>query len=278
MAKKEEQPINLPVNKKRIHFILPGGGVNGAFQAGFLYRLLKDCHQYIEVSRIDGISVGALNGVGILLEDPEFLRNIWYSIEHRNHIFDSHPTNRIAWEKGSLYDSNGLREIISVYKDFVRKEELNKYQCVVHNSNTNDYEYINGGHVNIWDYVVASASPPIISPYSKINECFYTDGGVDLVYPIDFVTEEDNSQPEMKLVVGYYEEKRYYLFKIYKKLKKSIEINIRKARELVSKGKIDVVINPCRFNIIDFRREIIDKGFKMGEEAAVKFYLEHIIV
>jgi predicted acylesterase/phospholipase RssA len=47
--------------KKHIHFILPGGGVNGAFQAGFIYRLMTDCSQYIEIDRIDGISVGALN-------------------------------------------------------------------------------------------------------------------------------------------------------------------------------------------------------------------------
>ena len=31
---------NEPIEKKRIHFILPGGGVNGSFQAGFLYRLM----------------------------------------------------------------------------------------------------------------------------------------------------------------------------------------------------------------------------------------------
>jgi len=274
MAIREFKNITHAISKKKIHFILPGGGVNGCFQAGFIYRLLKDCSQHIEISRIDGISVGALNGIGILLENPEFLRNIWYSIEHRNHIFDSHPTNRVAWEKGSLYDSNGLKEIIQIYKDFVNLDDLKKYHCVVHNSNTNDCEYINGGHVNIWDYVVASASPPVISPYSKINDCYYTDGGVDLVYPIDYI--EYNS--DIRLVIGYYEEKRYYLFKLYKKIKKSIGDNMRKARELVSGKKLTTIMNPCRFNIIDFRRETIDKGFKMGEEAAIKFYLEHIIV
>ena len=33
--------------KKKIHFILPGGGVTGCFQAGFLYRLFKDYKDYI---------------------------------------------------------------------------------------------------------------------------------------------------------------------------------------------------------------------------------------
>lgn len=274
MAIKEIVNLTHTLNKKKIHFILPGGGVNGSFQAGFLYRLLKDCSHLIEITRIDGISVGALNGLGILLENPEFLKNIWYSIEHRSNIFDSHPTNRVAWEKGSLYDSNGLREIIDIYKDFVNLEELKKYHCVVHNVTNKDYEYINGGHCNIWDYVVASASPPIISPYSKINNCKYTDGGVDLVYPVDYL----ETDADIQLCVGYYEEKRYYMFKLYKKLKKSIELNMRKARELVNNKKLMTIINPCRFNIIDFRRETIDEGFKMGEEAAVRFYLENIIV
>jgi predicted patatin/cPLA2 family phospholipase len=251
------QPLNIThtISKKRIHFILPGGGVNGAFQAGFIYRLMKDCSQYIEITRVDGISVGALN-------------------EHRSHIFDSHPTNRVAWEKGSLYDSNGLREIITIYKDFVQLDHLKKYHCVVHNSNTNDYEYINGDHCSIWDYVIASSSPPIISPYSKIGDCFYTDGGVDLVYPVDNL----DTSSDIRLIVGYYEEKKYYLFKLYKKLKKSIDTNIRLARQLLADKVVSVVMNPCRFNIIDFRREVIDRAFQMGEEAAIKFYTENIIV
>lgn len=267
MAKKD-------IEKKKIHFILPGGGVNGAFQAGFLYRLLKDCKEYIDVVRIDGISVGALNGLGILLESPELLKNIWFSIENRQDIFNSHSSRRETFRQGCLYDSNGLREIIYNYKQFVDPELLSIYNCVVHNSSLGIYEYINGDHPDIFDFVVASASPPIISPKSKIGDYLYTDGGVDQVYPADYI----DSTADIHLVVGYYEEKRYYLFKLYKKLKKSIEQNMNYCRSLVEDNKIFPVYNPCRFNILDFRPQVIDNAFQLGEEKAVQFYMEKIIV
>ena len=271
--KNEEGEEN--IDKKKIHFILPGGGVNGAFQAGFLYRLMTDCSKYIDIYRIDGISVGGMNGLALLLEHPEFIKNIWFSIEDRSHIFDSHPTNMALWQKGSLYDSNGLREIVMVYKNYIRSEDLHKYNCVVHNSTKQTYEYINGLQEFIWDYVVASASPPMISPYSRIGENLYTDGGLDQVYPSDFITDDPSI---INLVVGYYEESNYYLFYLYKCIKKSIDDNVKKVSNLLKDNKIVAIVNPCRNNIIDFRREIIEEAFKCGEEAAIKFYKEYIVI
>jgi len=265
-----EQPV-----KKRLHLILPGGGVNGAFQAGFLYRLILDCSKYIEIDRIDGISVGALNGLCVLLENPELIKNIWYSIEHRNNIFDSHPSNKALWNKGSLYDSNGLREIVMVYKSYINQNDLCKFNCVVHNSNKQCYEYINGLDENIWDFVIASASPPMLSPYSKIGEHFYTDGGLDQVYPSDYIQDDDTI---LNVVVGYYNNTDYYLFNLYKYMKKSMNDNVKKLSELLKDNKIIAINNPCRNNIIDFRREIIEEAFQLGEDSAVKFYTEHIVI
>ena len=35
---------------------------------------MLECSEYIDIVRIDGISVGALNGIGLLLEHPEYIR------------------------------------------------------------------------------------------------------------------------------------------------------------------------------------------------------------
>ena len=185
--------------KKRIHFILPGGGVNGAFQAGFLYRLFKDYNDKIIIDRIDGISVGALNGLAIILEDIEFIKSIWYYIEHRDTIFNSYNTNSEIWYKGSIYDSAGLRNIIYLHKDFIKNEEKEKYNCVVHNCNTQSYEYINGARTNLLEFIIASASPPLISPYLKIDDIFYADGCIDQIYPIDYVMKNDNQTKNIYL-------------------------------------------------------------------------------
>jgi len=280
----------MDLTKKRIHFILPGGGVNGAFQAGFLYRLFKDCYDKIIIDRIDGISVGALNGLAIILEDIEFIKSIWYYIEDRDTIFNSHNTNSEIWYKGSIYDSLGLRNLIYLHKDFIKNEEIEKYNCVVHNCNTQSYEYINGTRTNLLEFIIASASPPLISPYLKIDDIFYADGCIDQIYPIDYVTKNDvrtvneeyntdvsNSPNKINIVVGYYDSNDYYLFNIYKTFKKNIYNNNTDIKKLIDNNDIITINNPCFYNLIDFSRENIDNGFKLGEEVAIEFYNKHIL-
>jgi len=280
----------MDITKKRIHFILPGGGVNGAFQAGFLYRLFKDCYDKIIIDRIDGISVGALNGLAIILEDIEFIKSIWYYIEDRDTIFNSHNTNSEIWYKGSIYDSLGLRNLIYLHKDFIKNEEIEKYNCVVHNCNTQSYEYINGTRTNLLEFIIASASPPLISPYLKIDDIFYADGCIDQIYPIDYVTKNDvrtaneeyntdvsNSPNKINIVVGYYDSNDYYLFNIYKTFKKNIYNNNTDIKKLIDNNDIITINNPCFYNLIDFSRENIDNGFKLGEEVAIEFYNKHIL-
>lgn len=270
-------------NKTHIHFILPGGGVNGAFQAGFLYRLFKDCRDKIIIDRIDGISVGALNGLALILEDIEFIKSIWYYIEDRHTVFNSHNTNSEIWYKGSIYDSSGLRNIIYMHKEFINKDVMDKYNCVVHNCDTQSYEYINGTNPNLLDFIIASASPPIISPYLKIENTFYADGCLDQIYPIDslMTVDKDTNQLEnnihkINVVVGYYDNANYYLFNIYKTFKRNIYNNNTNIKTLIDTNRIVTITNPCYYNIIDFSRDNIDNGFKLGEEAAIQFYQTHI--
>jgi len=270
--------------KKHIHFILPGGGVNGAFQAGFLYRLFKDCRDKIIIDRIDGISVGALNGLAIILEDIEFIKSIWYYIEHRETVFNSHNTNTEIWYKGSVYDNGGLRNIIYMHKDFINKEDISKYNCVVHNCDTQSYEYINGSHDNLLEFIIASASPPIISPYLKIDNTFYADGCLDQIYPIDALmteplpnSENENNIQKINLVIGYYDNANYYLFNIYKTFKRNINNNNTDIRKLIDNNKVITITNPCYYNIIDFSRDNIDNGFKLGEEAALEFCKKYML-
>jgi len=280
----------MDLTKKHIHFILPGGGVNGAFQAGFLYRLFKDCYDKIIIDRIDGISVGALNGLAIILEDIEFIKSIWYYIEDRDTIFNSHNANSEIWYKGSIYDSVGLRNLIYLHKDFIKNEEIEKYNCVVHNCNTQSYEYINGARTNLLEFIIASASPPLISPYLKIDDIFYADGCIDQIYPIDYVmkkcvetsneennTNVSNSPNKINVVIGYYDSSNYYLFNIYKTFKKNIYNNNTDIKKLIDNNDIITINNPCFYNLIDFSRENIDNGFKLGEEAAKTFYNSHIL-
>ena len=68
----------------KIHFILPGGGVRGAFQAGFLYTLCKNYSGKFEIARIDGTSVGSINGFAIMNNDLDKLKETWENITNVN--------------------------------------------------------------------------------------------------------------------------------------------------------------------------------------------------
>ena len=72
----------------KIHFILPGGGVRGAFQAGFMYNLFKKYDDQFEIARIDGTSVGSLNGFAIMNKKYENLK-IWLNINNINDLFSN---------------------------------------------------------------------------------------------------------------------------------------------------------------------------------------------
>jgi predicted acylesterase/phospholipase RssA len=265
--------VLVDIIKKKIQFILPGGGVNGCFQAGFLYRLFKDYKDYIEIERIDGISVGALNGICVFLEDIEMLKNVWFNIEERGDLFLDHESTSEYWYKGCLYNNSGLKKTVETYSYFVIPELMPKFNCVVQNLDTKNYEYKNGMDENIWDYIIASASPPIITQHSKIGNNFYADGCIGQIYPTDTICDN----VDMVVIIGYYETSGYYLFNLFKMFKQSISDNVQFAEKLIEEKKVIPVYNPCKNYLIDFRRSVIEEGFELGEKAAIEFFNNNVI-
>lgn len=281
------------ISKKNIHFILPGGGVRGSFQAGFIYQLRTKYNEYFEINRIDGTSVGALNGLAFILPEPEDIKKIWFSIENMESIFNPWDTKPIlnqfkmvyhGFYKKGLYQNDGLRNIIQSNIDKVDKNLIDKYYCVVTNVYTGDYEYINGTHPNINDLIIASASPWIISPPVSTNNHLYIDGGLLHTYPIDYIK---NSQADIKLLIGY---DNTHLNRmgidgdnIVSYLARLIDIsrlnhpNIKKLEKYVSKYNVITIENSLDYPFLDFSKEHVAQGFDTGIEAADKFAKEYLI-
>ena len=92
-----------------IHFILPGGGVNGAFQAGFIYHLVNKYYNYYKLYQVDCTSVGSLNGLA-LISDNLFiskLKDIWFTIDNIFDIFGEISTIPIINKFLMIYNSIG---------------------------------------------------------------------------------------------------------------------------------------------------------------------------
>ena len=194
--------------KKKIHFILPSGGIRGSFQAGFLYLLFTKYKDKFEIYQIDGCSVGSLNGLLMCIDDPNYIKNMWLNFKTINDIFPSqseiyglkkfisavYSLNSLAYS-----NNNKIKQIISNNKHKVNMNLLSKYNCCTVNIDTGKEEYINGSNENIFDYALASASPWILTPPIKINNNFYIDGAL---FNRDPIKNIKNSNADLILVLG----------------------------------------------------------------------------
>src|SRR3990167_8225822 len=193
--------------RKSIHFILPGGGVKGCFQAGFLYRLWTAYQDRFTIDRIDGTSVGSLNGLALATHQLEKLKETWLSIRGMSDLFS--PTSR--WQLGVLvngfysrgiYDNANLLHKIATYEDLRDGSypDLSKFNCVVMDIEEGSSYYINGSNTHIRDFVLASSSPWIITQPQVIEGHFYTDGGLLENFPIEYC---EGSRADLQVIVGY---------------------------------------------------------------------------
>ena len=221
--------------KKKIHFILPGGGVKGSFQAGFLYELHKSAHNYFTINQIDGTSVGALNGYVFALGRIDDIYSIWSKITSIRDIFEnwielpylcniSCGYNLV--NHYGLYRNNKLQSLITdVEKRFIKENEmvnslredicssdtykdkdkdkdklLKRFNCVVTSIRGGHYKYINGTNAHIKEFVTASASPWIVTNPLEIEGELYTDGGLLHTFPLDNIGTSDS---DITVIIGY---------------------------------------------------------------------------
>ena len=284
---------NKKLNKKlkSIHFILPGGGVKGCFQAGFMYHLFKHFSDCFNLYQIDGCSVGALNGLAICAGNIDELKETWDNIKCMNDVFSYQSKipiwNGIKTVYNAYYNKgiylNNLKNVINKY-EFKKKNNLDKFNCVVSNIRTGIYEYKNGTNKNIKDYVLASGNPWIVSAPIEINNNLFTDGALLQTYPIEYI---EDSKADLKVIVGYdethfekYDEEGanmlYYLARIID-ICCNNNINIKNTQELLEENEDIILVNsPIKVKTLSFSKEIIGEGFKLGMQAAAKFVVNYL--
>lgn len=292
--------MNNTVHLPKIHFILPGGGVRGAFQAGFLYRLFTNYSDKFEAIKIDGTSVGSMNGIAIASGQYETIKNIWFSINNINDLFDNWSDSYLmGWGQylsyyygffnNGLYSNRKSKNLLSsnIKEHWANlpKEEKLKYSCAVVNIDSAQTEYIRGDNEHIIEYITASASPWIVTNPLKINGHMYTDGGLLETYPIKHINKVG---ADLTLIVGYDQE--HFNFEsnnnsnMLEYLANLIDIarfnstNTEIVREYIKNKNEDLIClpNPMKVSFIDFSKETISYGFKQGEEFADNFFKTYI--
>jgi len=282
--------------KLNIHFILPGGGVRGAFQAGFLYYLFTNYSDFFTVARIDGTSVGSMNGLCIMNGKYEILKNTWLNIESINDLFNNWSDGYVLGKYYSFYQGfykNGLfsnEKLNLILKDSLEEnwntldaDWKEKYSCAVVNVNTAKCEYIKGNDPHIFDFVTASASPWIVTNPVKINDCLYSDGGLLETYPYKYLGECD---ADMTLIIGYDQEHFQFLpaknENLLEFLATLIDIarfnshNTQLTKEYIKRPDVISIANPMDVSFVNFNKTTILEGFSQGCEFAENFYQTYI--
>ena len=88
--------------------VLEGGGAKGAYQIG-AWKALRE--EGVKIRGIAGVSVGALNGALICMDDFERAEEIWKNIEYSHVMAVSNETMRAL--KGKDFKALNLQELIS---------------------------------------------------------------------------------------------------------------------------------------------------------------------
>ena len=277
--------------KPSIHFVLPGGGVKGCFQAGFMYHLCKYFPDSFSLYQIDGCSVGALNSFAIASNNVDGLKETWDNISCMDDVFGYQSKIPIWNGIKTLYNAyyhkgiyrNNLKKVINRY-DIPNENNLHKFNCVVSNLRTGTFEYKNGTNPKIRDYVLASSNPWIVSAPIKVEEQIYTDGALLQTYPIEYFKD---SPADLKIIVGYDEQHfekysnegnnmLFYIARIIDICRNSNE-NIKITEQLLEEQKDIILINsPMKIDTLTFDKTIIKDGFNMGMQAASKFVINYL--
>ena len=274
--------------RKSIHFILPGGGVKGCFQAGFLYRLWTAYQGRFTIYRIDGTSVGSLNGLALATHRLEKLKEMWLGIRSMSDLF----SNTSRWQLGALvngfysrgiYDNSNLLHKISTYEDLRDGDypDLEKFNCVVMDIDEGRSYYINGTNTRIRDFVLASSSPLIITQPQSIDGHLYTDGGLLENFPIEYCA---NSNADLQVMVGYdaiYENLRSEIGNnIFTYLQSLIDITRREHYHQVIQRihQLGLIVIPygVQTDFINFHPDVIRNGLMIGELAADDFASKYL--
>lgn len=180
--------------------VFAGGGGKGSYQIGVL-KALKDLGFLNKFIAACGTSVGALNAALFAQDNLYVAENVWKNISNEKIL----PIE-LDLDFNSIASKDGLRRIIDVNLNYekIRQSKVNVYiMCteVKEYGNFLQNDYI-GRVIKIKDlnknemieYLVASASLPIVYGRTNINGKVYLDGGL---------IEENNVPYKTMLKLGY---------------------------------------------------------------------------
>lgn len=179
----------------KVRIILPGGGVKGAFQAGFLYNLIET--NDFNIDCIYGTSIGSILAPIVINNRSDLLKQIFESITSLHDTLDK-------WNFLSNYFS-----FIYIFFKLGKYKSVKLIDTVWNKLSVNERENANSKcKVSAWDLlnrsmsvfsgndlyhgIKASCSLWLTVPPYKYKNNIYIDGGAGEVFPLDYIMSDSD--------------------------------------------------------------------------------------
>lgn len=209
---------------KTIRFLfLPGGGIWGAIQPIAIKKLLPKQYDHIY-----GCSIGAINGSYLsqfkmteMDSATNSLKNMWTDIHNdvsSTQYYNFSAYNPIRIYKSSLHSDEIIKDIVKKHLPTINNHQIGNpvFHCPVTNMETGRVEIYNNDGTDIVRYVedikpyiIASASLPIMLPFSPIGDKIYSDGGILKYLSIFYVKELAKNYDQIEIDVVHNKPKNY---------------------------------------------------------------------
>ena len=182
------------MDKKPIRISLPGGGVKGAFQAGFLIELFKS-NKY-KVETVYGTSSGAIMAPLVANEKWKELYEVFINIKNIGDIFKKRRfVPDILAPFFAFFKLGAFEKITLVDKvfDLLTSQETkiacNKCHVAAHDLLNNTQDYFTGDKLK--EGIIASCALWLAVPPIVMNNKLYIDGGVTELFPADYIKNHE---------------------------------------------------------------------------------------
>ena len=177
--------------------VLEGGGAKGSFQIG-AWRALREAG--IKIKGVSGVSVGALNGALICMDDPEKAEDIWHNINYSAVMDSNMNTGSIletAEEIKKLIKDRGvdITPLKKLLHETVDEEKIRNSHCELFATtfSVSDMKLLNidvksASEGKMEEILLASAFFPVFKT-EKLSGKLYTDGGGFNNVPLDVLVD-----------------------------------------------------------------------------------------
>ena len=198
--------------------VLEGGGAKGSFQIG-AWRALREAG--IKIKGVSGVSVGALNGALICMDDPEKAEDIWHNINYSTVMDVNMNTGSIleaAEEFKKVIKDRGvdITPLKNLLHETVDEEKIRNSPCELYATtfSVSDMKLLNVDvksvpEGKIEEVLLASAYFPVFKT-EKLGGKLYTDGGGFNNVPLDVLIDREYKDVIVVRIygIGYDREKK----------------------------------------------------------------------